>query len=417
VNRSVVLVTADSLRADHCGFMGYDRDTTPTLDEMANDGMMFENAISPGPSTPESMPAILTGSYPAELDESFASQFVRRQTRLRHHMQARDTLIQQFKRRGYVTAGFSPNPYTSRYFGFDAGFDEYEDFVEGSRKRIYDGALGGLFDGTPLEALFPARVLLNWIQREEVFKPWEAFYDQIINWVQQNDESYFLWILLMDTHDPYLPPDDYRTQSRRATYHANWRLWRQGHEPPFSQQTHDRLVRAYDDTIRYADAFLARLQEDLPREPLIAVHGDHGEAFGEHGTYGHHQRLYEENIRVPLVIDGTESSTVDVPVSLQSIPDLLLTLAEGDKISFDRGPAYTRTLTGDRLALRGYDWKYMHEADREVVYDLASDPDESDPCDDGTVYEACQQLIDKRIETDAERRRIVAATEETGAKE
>lgn len=409
---SVVLVTFDSFRHDHCGFAGYERDTTPTLDRMAEEGLVFENAIAPGPSTPEAMPIILTGSHPRSLDPAVEDEFLERQQTLREHMQARETLAERFSRRGYATAGFSPNPYTSRYFGFDEGFDQYEDFIEGSRERLYDGMLDGVLDELDLQGLFPARVLLNWAQREEVFKPWEAFYDDIIEWTESVDRPYFLWVLLMDTHDPYLVPDEYRTQSRRATYHANWRLWKQGHEPPFSETTHDRLVRAYDDTIRYSDAFLERLLGDLSGDPLVAVHGDHGEAFGEHGTYGHQQRLYEENIHVPLVVHGGPEGAVKEAFSLAETPQLLLNLADDGEWSGNPGPARARTLGANRTAIRGQNWKYLQGPEGTEVYDLKSDPGEHEVLAASEQYESGRLLSDRWTADDVERKSITRALEE-----
>ena len=412
--RNVVLVTFDSFRADHCGFMGYDRDTTPTLDTMADEGLCFENAIAPGPSTPEAMPIILTGSHPRSLSGGIETDFLRRQRALREHMGARETLAERFSRAGYATAGFSPNPYTSQYFGFDAGFDYYEDFVDGSRERLYEGMLDGVLDDLDLQGLFPARVLLNWLQREEVFKPWEAFYESIVEWIQSVEEPYFLWVLLMDTHDPYLVPSEYRTQSRRATYHANWRLWRQGHEPPFSEETHDRLVRAYDDTIRYSDAFVERLLGDLEGEPLVAVHGDHGEAFGEHGTYGHQQRLYEENIHVPLVVHGGPDREVEEPFPLAETPRLLLELAGEGACSVGAEPARARTLGGNRTAIRGQDWKYLQGPEGMELYDLESDPGEHEPSGESELREAGRALADRWAADDIERQSVTRAVEELG---
>lgn len=408
--RNVVLVTFDSLRADHCSYAGYDRETTPALDEMADDGLCFENAISPGPSTPESMPVVLTGEFPAETVDDTGSLLAERRERIGHHMGARETLAERFSRAGYATAAFSPNPYTSRYFGFDAGFDRFEDFMSGSRAELYQKMLDGIFEGTSLGSVLPFRIMLNWLQREEVFKPWEDFYDAIVEWTESVSEPYFLWILLMDTHDPYLVPSEYRTQSRRAMYHANYRLWRQGHEPPFSDKTHERLVRAYDDSIRYADDFLARLRRDLgDDDPLIAAHGDHGEAFGEHGTYGHHQRLYEENVHVPFVVDGVaESRNVTTPVGLQRTPDLLTTLALADDAPAVESPAVPcQTLDEDRTAVRGRSWKYLREeADRRLL-DL--DAGEDEQLDDDELATLARRVGDDWEESLREQGRVTTA--------
>ncbi|WP_251328871.1 sulfatase [Haloplanus pelagicus] len=412
--RNVVLVTFDSLRADHCGFMGYDRDTTPTLDAMAAEGLNFEHAISPGPSTPESMPVIMTGEFPVGSDDSGSSLLATRRAKIRRHMKTRETLAERFGRAGYATAAFSPNPYTSRYFGFDRGFDRFEDFMGGSREELYQRMLDGALAGLPLGSVLPVRILLNWIQREEVFKPWEDFYDAIRAWTEQAPEPYFLWILLMDTHDPYLVPDDYRTQSWRAMYHANYRLWRQGHEPPFSETTHERLVRAYDDSIAYADAFLDRLRTDLADDdPLIAVHGDHGEAFGEHGTYGHHQRLFEENVHVPFVVEGAADRNVTAPVTLQRTPELLESLAiDGELPAFDDRNVPARTLDVDRSAVRARTYKYLRDGDEVRLYDLVTDPGEESPSRD--LDPVARAPVTAREEHVAERRRIRDAVSDRG---
>jgi len=412
--RNVVLVTFDSHRADHCGYMGYDHDTTPVLDAMAEDGLAFENAVAPGPSTPESMPVIMTGDFPLDGDEG-KTLLATRRAKIRRHMAARETLAERFSRAGYDTAAFSPNPYTSRYFGFDEGFDHFEDFLGGSREELYQRMLDGALAGLPLGSVLPIRILLNWAQREEVFKPWEAFYEDIRAWTERASEPYFLWVLLMDTHDPYLVPDEYRTQSRWAMYHANYRLWRQGHEPPFSDTTHDRLVRAYDDSIAYADAFLDQLRTDLAADdPLIAVHGDHGEAFGEHGTYGHHQQLYEENIHVPFVVSGTVDRDVTAPVALRRMPDLLESLAiDGTLPEYEDRWVPAQTLDEDRIAVRGRDFKYLRYDDTAWLYDLANDASEQSPHED--LDEIVRAPVIQWDENVAERRRIADVASELGA--
>lgn len=407
----------DSLRADHCSYWGYDRETTPTLDRMAEEGVAYTNAVSPGPSTPESMPVSFTGEYPIRperaADESLLAS--RRET-IRRHMQAHETLAERFSRAGYATAGFSPNPYTSRYFGFDAGFDHYEDFMGGSRERLYQGLLDGVLGGVSKASVLPVRLLLNWAQREEVFKPWEAFYDALLAWTEAAEEPYFLWVLLMDTHDPYLVPGEYRTQSRWAMYHANYRLWRQGHDPPFSLTTRERLVTAYDDAIRYADELLARLHEDLPDDPLIAVHGDHGEAFGEHGTYGHHARLYEENVHVPFAVSGGPTETVRAPVSLRAMPELLWSLAVEETVpprsEEAESPAILRTLDSRRLAVRGTQWKYIaNDGQGDELYLLSEDAAEVEQVDDQSARDVLSRIVRDWNESNREHERIVQATE------
>lgn len=350
--RNIVLVTVDSLRADHCGWDGYDRDTTPVLDDMADSGLTYEHAVAPGPATPESMPVIFTGEWPTDRDTDADSELVSRRERIRAHMEARHSLPERMQEMGYETAAFTPNPFTSRHFGFDQGFDHFEDFMdESNRGSLYEKVFQGFLDGSSASSL--ARVFMNFWQREEVFKPWESYYDDVVDWAAGAEEPYFLWVFLMDAHNPYMSSSEYRTQSRLGEFHANVEFWRQSHETPFSESIHDKLVTAYDDSIRYSDAFLKRLRADLADDdPVIAVHGDHGEAFGEHGTYGHEPYLYEENVRVPLVIDGVPERTVSRPLSLRALPDLVTSLATdpGERFLPDT-PAVSYTRDGDAVSI------------------------------------------------------------------
>jgi arylsulfatase len=395
---NIVLVTIDSLRADHCGFMGYEKDTTPTMDRMAESGTVFENAIAPGPATPESMPAIFTGQYPVDRETDADSELTARRERIRHHMEARDTLPEKLSRLGYETAAFTPNPFTSRHFGFDQGFDHFEDFMdEANRGSLYQKVFQGFLEDSGLSSM--ARVFMNMWQREEVFKPWESYYDDAIEWTRGAEEPYFLWVFLMDAHNPYMSSDEYRSQSRLSEFHANFEFWRQSHETPFSDSMHEKLVTAYDDSIRYSDAFLERLRRDLADDdPAIVVHGDHGEAFGEHGSYGHEPYLYPENVHVPLVLDGVEDTEVSEPFSLQNLPGLLGSIAENEPVA-ELASAFEvcRTRDGESIAVHtadGYELESV-SADRLETGSSFADQSEGDLHERRTVNAAVGQIIER----------------------
>jgi arylsulfatase len=408
-----VLVTVDSLRADRCGFMGYDGDTTPTLDAMAADGLVIEHAIAPGPVTPASLPAMFTGSYPLAVDDDSSGgtpELSSARGQIRQHMRARDSLPTMLSRLGYTTAGFTPNPWTSRYFGFDAGFDRFEDYMsEDVSSSIFERMLSG--EGSTLAAA--ARLVLSWLQRENVFKPWEAFYDDILAWTRQAPEPYFLWVFLLDVHFPYLPTGAYRSQSRWREYEANLRLYLE-EQAGYSDRVHGQLSTAYDDAVRYTDGFFERLRADL-EDPLVVVTGDHGEAFGEHGTYTHQDRLYEENIRVPLVVSGGPSGRRDGPVSLRSIPELITGLAaDGEVPPLSEPFAIARSKSGDALAARGRRAKYIEtgsgNGSQQELYDLSRD--EQTPVDSEGLEALCRRVLDHAREAGTEQARLSAATEE-----
>jgi len=172
-----------------------------------------------------------------------------------------------------------------------------------------------------------------------------------------------------------------RSQSLPAMLHSNLQLYLQDQETPYSSGTHERLTRAYRDSVKYTDKFFKRLVDDLGNEANIVVTGDHGEGFGEHGTYGHHHQLYEENVHVPLVVAGDEwEGSVDRPVSLASLPELMMEVAMGNQPDVN---GVTQSIVpispNDPLSgLRGETWKYIHDsgtAEKEL-YDLRDDPDE-----------------------------------------
>jgi arylsulfatase len=404
---NIVLVTVDSLRADHCSFMGYDESTTPALDAMAAEGTAFENAIAPGPSTPESMPAVFTGRYPTESVDPADVREAR--ARIRRHMRTRETLTERLSRRGYTTAGFTPNPYTSQYFGFDAGFDRFEDFGGDGVRTAGDGLLQRLSPNS--DTAQAARMLLNLVQREEVFKPWDAYVEDVVAWIDAADSPYFAWVHVMDPHVPYMAPKAYRRLSWWQTFRANVAFWRGDKEAGLDAAVLDRLRTAYTDTVRYVDAFLERLRSVVGEATSIVVHADHGEAFGEHGTYGHEPYLYEENVHVPLVVSGVPSATVERPVSLRAVPSLAVQLAEGDWNPERVASAFatSRTADGERVALRGERIKYIRSSTGTELYDL--DRGEQDPLVNEDVQTTCRSRLERFDADLAEARAVRNAVE------
>lgn len=403
---NIVLVTVDSLRADHCGFMGYDEDTTPTLDRLAEDGLVFENAISPGPSTHESTTAIFTGEYPIDRgsvplsERSGQEEVAQRMRNIRQHMSARESLAERLSEMGYETGAFTSNPWTSRFFDFDHGFDHFEDFMDtDSTSEQYEN----IFDGGNSTPLYLMRLLKSWRDGQNMFKSWEVFYDDIVEWTENAEEPYFLWIFLVDAHMPYLVPKEFQTQSPLLTYPSN--MWLYLKDKRFAPLVRKPLMRSYDDSIRYVDAFLDELSSDLA-DDLLVVHADHGEGFGEHGRYGHCPLMYEEFVRVPFVVANGPSRTIERPVSLRSMPEIITTLANGST-EFELPPvADSRTLNGTRLGVRGRDWKYIRNPDgSDELYDLA-DPTEQVETTNPELRELGSDVVDDWKEAKAEQKRV-----------
>lgn len=398
--RDVVLITVDSWRADHCGFTGYGEDVTPTLDDLAADGLVFENAIAPAPETNGSVTAMFTGQYTNPAMESDGSDYTER---TRHHMRARRTLPQRFRDRGYETAAFTANPWTSRFFNFDRDFDHFEDFMD-------ENLSSGLVEQGAQERGFVGDVtaqLLNWYQGQDMFMSWESFYDDIREWLEDAESPYFLWLFLVDVHMPYFPPKGYRSRSRLLTYPANISLFAGQYDLPFESLFHDVLVDTYDDSIRYTDEFLRRFTEDLADDPLLAITGDHGEAFGENGVYGHGPGVSEEMLHVPFVVANGPTGTVDRPFSLLRLPELLPALAAGeDYEDLLESTVWARNYD-PAAVVRGRRWRYEWRPGEETV-EIRSDG-EWRAVDFPELEVVARQELERRIEAERERGRMTDA--------
>lgn len=387
MNRNVVLVTYDSLRADHCGFMGYDRDTTPTLDRMADEGVAFENAVASGVPTIASMTSVMTGDY------SLASPEIGFNEEQREQVTSRRTIAEVLSEAGYSTGALSPNPPASSYFGFDQGFDWFEDYLDedkGVLERAWNRVFRNSIEGGGLSTYL--RLARNVATKNEILRPWEDFYDEILAWRERVEEPYFLWVLLLEPHHPWMPPSDVQKWSARTdkyrAFKQYWEMFNNGWTPDFSEAERQRLVDLYDDSTRYGDQFLERLQTDLADDdPAFIVHADHGEEFGEHGRYGHQPHLYESLTHVPLVVwNAGRQGGVKRPVELRQIAPTIAELA-GTSQSFaapslfeeqDRSWVTSKVFADGarRSAVRAEDGKFITDSERTELYDLASDPAE-----------------------------------------
>jgi arylsulfatase len=178
-------------------------------------------------------------------------------------------------------------------------------------------------------------------------------------------------VFLLDPHFPDLADQENYSQSRWRNYEANLRLYLEDQDTPYSSRVHEQLVTAYDDSVRYTDEFLHVVNRSVGDDTRIVVTADHGEAFGEHGTYGHHDELFEENIRVPLVVSGGPTGTERTPVSLRHLPQLVTGLAtdDGNGIrSLGQEVVGSKTEGGSRAVARGRDWKYVEGFERGSFY-------------------------------------------------
>lgn len=422
---NLILVSIDSLRADHCGYLGDDRDLTPTLDRLAAEGIAYENAIVSGPQTFTSMPAVFTGHHrPAEVLEDYAGEthWQRRLAAVDHHIRTRSTLPERLQRLGYTTAAINPNPWTSTATGYHRGFDRFVDLSsEGT-----DGRVARFVHRLPSidESDRAVQLVVSMLTNSSFFTRWTDVYRDVMAVREELSEPYFLWVFLLDTHFPFVSPRSQRVEGTLpGMYYSNYRgeKWMRGAISEGSMPAHvlRSLRRGYRDTVRGTDAFLERLVDDFAvDDPIIAVHSDHGESFGDHGNYGHHHRQpYEENIHVPYVIGNVDrSATVTEPTSLATIYDTMLGFARGQPVAPSRMAAdfvLSQGEYGVNRAIRGERFKYLDLKDDHLLFDLEADPDETEDLSDErpVVLERLEQRLETFDTTIEEKCQVAQATD------
>ena len=272
--RNLVLITIDTLRADHVGAYGYARAHTPALDGLARSGVMFERAYAAAPITLPSHATMLTGRYPPGHGARDNGMRVNGDV---------PTLATQLKALGFRTAAFVAAFPLDHQFGLDRGFDVYSD------------RLGRDSSGKPANERPAAQVV-----------------DEAIAWLRSigsaNDER------RTSNVEPRTPNAERRTPNDRVRF-LLWLHVFEPHAPYGDPADHRPVLERYDEEIATADREIGRLLNTLGHrnDTLVIAAGDHGEAFGEHGEYAHSIFVYDTTLRVPLFVSG--------PVATRSIPD------------------------------------------------------------------------------------------------
>jgi arylsulfatase A-like enzyme len=289
-----VLVVIDTLRADHLGSYGYARPTTPAMDKLAARGVRFDQAISASSWTLPAMASIFTSNYPATHGAD------REKARLPRDL---DDLATQLTEAGYRTAGFSTNPWLNRVFGFDDGFLSYHD---NARLTIGRETAGVRFKN----------LLMRWlgkIRRDpEEFPSASEVTDWGERWLRGNSgEPFFLYLHYMDVHHPYLPDKEHagifcKKHRFDLPDHELEHRFRMK-EIEWSPDLVDHMIERYDEELVATDQAIGRLTDILKELGLddttaLIITSDHGEEFLDHGGAGHRRTVYEEVVRVPLII-------------------------------------------------------------------------------------------------------------------
>lgn len=302
---NVVLVSIDTLRADHVGAYGYKRPTTPNLDALARESAVFLNTFAPAPWTLPSHVSLLSGQNCLTHRVYYESDAIDPNTPL---------LAELLRDRGYACAAFTGAGFVSSSFGFSRGFYEFD---QGQ------GALGS--ETLAAEA---AKKAVGWLKTHA-------------------DRPFFLFLHTYQVHHPYKAPPPYDTLFLGPD--PKWRRWDfskdHGGRPnifkPLPESERQNIIGLYDGGIRYTDeALLKPLVETLKERglldrTLLIVTSDHGEEFFEHGGWAHTRAVYDESIKVPLIIRFPGGRWAGRRAPVVRLTDIAPTVLEALGIPFD----------------------------------------------------------------------------------
>ena len=304
IDYNVLLISIDTLRADHLGVYGYEKNTSPNIDGFAQDSILFETAIAQAPSTLPSHASIFTGMIPVN-HGSFAAH----QTPIAAEL---TTLPEVMRSAGFRTISFNGGGLVRGRYGFDRGFENY----------VTDR------DNDILEAKV----------------------DEAIEWLDENgDEKFFMFLHTYEVHDPYQPRPGYLElfESDYAGDIGNdigVKLLAEINSGRRSIDSADleHIKNAYDAEIRSMDDAFERLlvylkERGLYDDTIIVLTSDHGEEFGEHGGVGRHfYTLYDELLKVPFILKmpGSQLAGTVVKDQVRGI-DIMPTLLDLVAINFE----------------------------------------------------------------------------------
>ena len=372
--RNIVLICVDTLRSDHLSGYDYDRSTTPNLDALAADeGITFENVYASAPWTLPSVTSVFTSLHaPKHGVEDQGTSLSEDATTLSELLSGHD----------WLTAAFVTHIYVSSLFGLDQGFSEFHELS------------------------------IDWNFREGLQLRADQLNQNVLPWLAHHaDSRFFLYLHYFDPHWEYNPPGPFRTRFTDPDYlgpadgtwkHLSSYLPLEQLMPPEDLQHTEDL---YDGEILWTDYQLGLLFDALKvlglwDDSLIVLFGDHGEEFQEHGSVHHTKTLYEEVLRVPLLVKLPGGRPADVRpridervrlidiaptilevAGLEPSPDMegLSLLPSLEKREDDRDVfTHTRRHQANKISLLTGDWKFIftYAAGRESVelFDLASDP-------------------------------------------
>jgi arylsulfatase A-like enzyme len=392
---NVLLIVLDTVRAQNLSLYGYNRPTTPYLEQLAKTGVVFERALATSSWTLPSHASLFTARYPHEVSADW----------LKPLDTTYPVLAEVFQTYGYVTAGFVANLLYGTYeTGLARGFIHYED---------YPISLGMIMKSSWLARIFVDKLKsIKGNTDELVHKRATEVNEDFLSWLSHNtSRPFFVFLNYMDAHAPYISPKPFDTlfgPKRTRPDKSVRRTW--------SPQQIQMELDAYDGCIAYLDHQLSLLFHELQKRgvlknTLVIITSDHGEQFGEHSLFDHGNSLYRVSLQVPLLISFPgrvpAGKRIQEAVTLRDIPATILDLVKleveprlpGNSLArYWNGtytshsspsallseiskcinlPAWLPVCKGDMKSLVANGMHYIKNGDgREELYDFENDPAE-----------------------------------------
>lgn len=338
---NVLLITIDSLRHD------FKSSDAPAISELSKQEVSLGNAFATGPGTTPSFPGILSGTYPL----SYGG--------LGKLSDKRPFLAEELRSHGFETAGFHSNPFLSRQFNYDRGFNTFNDYqeplIEVMTKLFPNGIEKSRLPNTISSLL---KVTYKAVKgKPRPYERAETITTDVINWLESASKGFFCWCHYMDVHHPCFPPESYLNEyvSGSISHGQISDLYSNAVENPESMTDSDHriLVNSYRASIRYIDDQVVRLIDTLREQgrfqkTLIIITSDHGQLFNEFGEYGKPYRMYDSLIKVPLIVANSPVqketfksnlvSLIDIPIFIHEVLNVDVPGSyEGKNIGEERG--------------------------------------------------------------------------------
>jgi arylsulfatase A-like enzyme len=428
---NVLLISIDMLRPDHLGCYGYSRPTSPHIDRLAEEGVLFENHISSSSWTLPAHAALFTSLYDSvhgctDTDKKLADNVV--------------TLAEKFAQAGYQTAGFFSGPYLHPAFGLGRGFEHYEDCT----------SYAAVLDDTAVDqwAMDPdvMRASHRDITSPRVYAAFKKWFDE------HRGSKFFLFVHLWDPHFDFIPPPPYDTlfdPNYAGTVTGTDFFFDPNINADMPARDLEHLIALYDGEIAWTDSYVGKILDDFQQAGLldhtvVALTSDHGTEFFEHGDKAHRKTLFDEVIRIPLLLRypaqlgagihiHSQTRSIDVGPTLlelagvsSAVPVMgrsLVPLALDPARPFNELAVSELFSVGHRIrSLRSLHWKFFDNqaGDQRFFVDLGADPGEHHLY--GNLTKGAGRELNKRYEAmvrvlDAWQARICPTTTPTNVPE